>query len=68
MQQKYKVVHTSHTNIRARVKESWEAAKEGTVVDLKKLYDAGGRFALTFDEWTGGTRNTWTCSFQGPTL
>ena len=37
MQQKYKVAHTSHTTIHAKVKEFWEVAKEDTVVDLKKL-------------------------------
>ena len=34
MQQKYEVSHTSHTTIRAKVKEFWEVAKEETVVDL----------------------------------
>ena len=58
MQQKYKVTHTSHTTILAKLKGFWEVAKEETVVDLKKLYEAGGRFALTFDKWTGGTRDT----------
>ena len=37
MLQKYKVAHTSHTTIHAKVKEFWEVAKEDTVVDLKKL-------------------------------
>ena len=37
IQQKYKVVHTSHTTIPKKVKESCEVAKEETVVDLKKL-------------------------------
>ena len=37
MQQKYKVAHTSHTTILAKVKEFWEVAKEETVVDHKKL-------------------------------
>ena len=41
-----------------KVKEFWEVAKEETVVELKKIKEAGGRFALTFDEWTGGTRDT----------
>ena len=52
------VAHTSYTTIHAKVKEFWEIAKEETVLDLKKLYEAGGRFALTFDKWTGGTRDT----------
>ena len=37
MHQKYKVAHTSHTTIFAKVKEFWEVANEETVVDLKKL-------------------------------
>ena len=36
MQQKYKVAHTSHTAIHAKVKEFWEVAKEETVVDLRQ--------------------------------
>ena len=52
------VAHTSHTTIHAMVKEFWEVAKEETVVDLKKLQEAGGRFTMTFDKWTGGTRDT----------
>ena len=37
MQQKYKVAHTSHTTIHAKVKEFWENTKEENAVDLKKL-------------------------------
>ena len=30
MQQKYKVAHTSHTTIHAKMKEFWEVAKDDT--------------------------------------
>ena len=40
------VAHTSYTTIHAKVKEFWEVAKEETV-------RSWGRFALTFDKWTG---------------
>ena len=35
MLQKYKVAHTSHMTIHAKVKEFLEVAKKETVVDLK---------------------------------
>ena len=56
MQQKYNVAHTSHNTIRAKVKEFWQAAKAETVAELKKMKQAGQRFALTFDEWTGANK------------
>ena len=36
----------------------WEAAKKETLVEGKKMKEAGGWFALIFDEWTGETRDT----------
>ena len=56
MQQKFNVAHTSHTTIRAKVKDFWIEAKKETLLELKKKKEDGERFALTFDEWTGGNK------------
>ena len=48
MEQKHKIAHTCHTTIHAKVKEFSEVAKEETVVDLRKLLEAGGSVRLDF--------------------
>ena len=56
MQQRFNVIHTSHTTIRAKINGFWQEAKKETAVELKKMKEGGERFGLTFDEWTGGNK------------
>ena len=54
MRDKKLSAHSAPNTIRSKVNQFFESAKEETTSELSKLKAGGQRFALTFDEWTGG--------------